>query len=510
MIIVSGRTEKSIKNISYALVGQVSALIISFILRMVFVNSLGKEYLGVDSLFISIVSMLSLAELGVGSAINYSLYKPIADNDVEKIKSLMFFYKKIYSAIGVIIFVIGIIITPLVINSNGHSIENIGLFFIIFVLNSSLSYFYSYKKTLVVADQHRHITIVYRYFFYFVMVLIQCLFLLIYKSYLAYLVTMLIFTFLENYSMSKKADKLYPYLKDKTAEYLTKGDKREILKNTYAMSFHKIGGVVVNSTDNIVITKFLGLSVVGIYSNFLLITNSLNMIFGQIFSSVIASVGNLGVAENSERVEKTFETIFFYCFLVVSFSTVMLITLLNPFVKLWVGESFAISEVTIVFIGLNFFIVQIRRAVLTFRDALGLYWFDRYKPLIESLLNILLSIYFVKLYGLSGVLIGTIISMILTSVWIEPYVLYKHAFNKNPFGYLLKLIFYTSITVLLGFISLLLKKVILGIGISNYYLEFLILGFSSMALFLALFLIIFFRNKHLKQVFIRIKNKVLK
>lgn len=501
----SDRARKSMKNISYALIGQISALLISFILRMVFVRSLGKDYLGIDSLFVSIVSMLSLAELGVGSAINYSLYRPISENNVERIKSLMFFYKNIYKKIGIAIFVIGISITPIIIKSAEGNINNVGIYFILFVVNSSISYFYSYKKTLVIADQHRHITIIYRYSFYFIMVLIQLIILLVWKNYFLYLVIMLIFTFLENFFMSKKADQLYPYLKEKDVNPLDKNIKKEILKNTYAMSFHKIGGVVVNSTDNIVITKFLGLSVVGMYSNYLLITNSLNMIFGQIFSSIIASIGNLGVEESEERVETTFNAVFFYCFFIVSFSTVMLYILLNPFIRIWVGSSYILNNTIVIFICINFFIVQIRRAVLTFRDALGLYWFDRYKPIIESVLNIFLSVFFVQMLGLSGVLIGTILSMVLTSVWIEPYILYKHAFNKKPYRYFVKLAFYSSVTFIFAIIITILKNRILLLELNNNLIEFMIILLVSVFTYVILFVAIFFRNDYLKKILKKLK-----
>ena len=272
------------------------------------------------------------------------------------------------------------------------------------------------------------------------MILVQCLILFWLKNYYLYLIVMIVFTFLENYFMSVKADKLYPFLKEKNIDLVDKETKQEIKKNTYAMSFHKIGGVVVNSTDNIVISSFLGLTTVGLYSNYLLITNSLNLIFGQIFSSIIAGVGNLGVEESKQKIENTFETIFFYSFFIVSFSTIMLFVLINPFITIWLGNSLILSDTIVIFICLNFFIVQIRRAVLTFRDALGLYWFDRYKPLVESLLNILLSVFLVQKFGLVGVLIGTIISMLLTSVWVEPYILYKQGFNKLPFRYFIKLI----------------------------------------------------------------------
>lgn len=444
------RTENSIINVFAAVSGQGIGIVVSFITRIIFVQQLGEVYLGVNSLFTNIVGLLGLAELGVGTAINYSLYKPLAERNVQKIKSLMSLYKKVYTIIGVIILVIGLCLTPFV-NvfmkaSDTQSVSHVQLIFILFVLNSAISYFYSYKRALIIADQYRYIATIYRYLFYCAMNIVQIIVLLISHNFILYLSVMLLCTFLENVAVSKKADSMYPYLKEKDIQKLEKDDLDEIKKNTVALLFHKIGSSVVNSTDNILISKIIGIVTVGIYSNYLLITNALNIVIGQIFNALIASVGNMGATEKGEKAESILLELFYINFCVASVVSACIFSSVNILVKTWFGESMVLSTGILIAIVINFYLYQIRRSVLTFRDAYGLYWYDRYKALAEAAINLLVSIVLGIKIGLIGIFIGTIVSCITTSLWIEPYILYKYAFQKNPSKYYLTLLLYSITT----------------------------------------------------------------
>lgn len=503
--------DKSVKNISYALIGQTIGLLSSFILRMIFVKQLNEDFLGIDSLFTSLVSMLSLAELGIGSAINFSLYKPIHNKDTEKIKSLMLYYKNLYRKIGILIFILGVFLLPFLSKITGDtSVENIHFIFFLFVFNSSISYFYSYKKTLIIADQHRHITIVYRYLFFVLMAVGQSIVLLKYKNYIFYILLMILATFLENFTLSLKADKLYPYLKSNKIKPIDDKSKGLIKKNAFAMSFHKIGGIVLNSTDNIVISSFIGISTVGMYSNYLLITNALNLIFGQIFSAIIATIGNLGVQSDKEKLKRIFANILMSGFLLVSFSTVMLFMLLNPFISFWLGNKMLLPLSTIILIILNFYVLHIRRVVLTFRDALGLYWYDRYKPIFEASLNILLSIIFVKYLGLNGVFLGTILSMLLTSIWIEPYVLFKYAFNDNIKEYLKKMLLFFIVTAFIAIISFILNLYMDSFFNIKNIMKLLVPFFITIIVYLFVILICFHKNENFMEILSTIKKYIKK
>ena len=292
------RTDKSIKNIIYALVGQFFGIGISLISRSIFVKILSSEYLGLSTLFTNILTILSLTEMGFGTAMAFELYRPIARNDKEKIKSLMKLYKKIYIIIGTSIIILGIITIPIyphLINERPN-INNLDLIYMLFVLNTAFSYFAAYKRLLIISDQNRYIATTYRYGFYIVMNVMQIIELVLFKNYILYLIIQVLFTLLENIGISIKANKMYPYLKDKEVKEVAKRDKKHLMQNVKALFFHRFGGVVLNSTDNIVISKVLGLNWVGLYSNYYLITNALNTVLNQVFSSVVASIGNLNTS----------------------------------------------------------------------------------------------------------------------------------------------------------------------------------------------------------------------
>ena len=373
------RTKNSIKNLIFALFGQAFGLIISFLGRIVFVKILTDEYLGLNSLFTNILTMLSLVELGVGSAIVYSLYKPLAVNDKEKIKSLMLLYKKAYTLIGIIIMLLGIISLPFYryLINEVPNIKNLDLIYFLFVLNTSISYFYSYKRSLIICDQKRYIATIYRYVFYFLLNVFQIIVLFLTHNYILYLITQVVFTWLENICISIKADRMYPYLNDKNIKKLDKKELNTISKNVRAMLFHKIGGVVVNSTDNILISKLVGLIAVGMYSNYYLITSALDTITAQFFNAITASVGNLGACTNSKKVKETFNTTFFLNYLIYGVITVCLLILFNPFIEVWLGKKYLFDFGVVLVITICFYLKGIRKTCLTFKDALGLFWQDK-------------------------------------------------------------------------------------------------------------------------------------
>lgn len=450
------RTVSSIKNLIFAFGGQFLGIIISFIARIIFLQVLNSEYLGINGLFTNILTILSLAELGIGTAMNFSLYKPLAEQNKEKIKSLMYLYKKAYIIIGIIILVVGIAISPLLpffINEMPDIPENIYFIYILFVINTGISYFFSYKRALIVSDQKRYIATIYRYGFYFLLNVAQIICLLITRNYILFLVLQIIFTLLENIFVSIKANKMYPYLKEKNIDKLLKEETKEIKKNVFAMFFHKVGEIVVKSTDNIIISKFVSLSAVGLYSNYYLITNALNMIIGQVFTSIVASIGNLGATENKEKLKNIFNKVFFLNFWIFGFSAICLYILFNDFISLWLGAEYLLPESVMLVIVVSFCIEGMRKSVLDFRDALGIFWYDRYKPIFEVIINLIASIILVQKIGLAGVFVGTIISTLTTSFWVEPYVLYKYGFKMKLRDYFKQYLKYTIVTLLVAILT---------------------------------------------------------
>lgn len=501
------RTKSTINNLIWAFLGQGIGLIISFIARIIFIKILGAEYLGLNGLFTNILTVLTLAELGVGSAIIYSLYKPLAEKDNEKLKMLMNLYKKVYRIIGIIILIIGMLITPFlnVFIKDMPNIANISLIYILFVINTSVSYFYSFKRNLIIADQNRYIATIYRYACYIVMNIIQIAYILTFKEYFGFLIIQIVFTIIENILVSIKADKMYPYLKEKEIPKLDKETKNEIIKNTKAMMMHKVGGIVVNSTDNILISIFVGLTEVGKYSNYILIITALNTIISQIYNSLTAGVGNLYVEKDKNKMYEVFKKVNFLTFTVTFFSSIFLMILFNDAIQIMSNKEYLFTIPIVFVIVLNFYIATMRKSVLSFREATGLFYKDRYKAILEAGINLLASIILAKQFGIIGILIGTTISSITTCVWIEPYILYKYCFGRKLRQYFFEYFKYIILTLTAGglcfyicsFISL------------NIVLEIILKVCITLLITFTIF-VIFFRKSEEYIYFINLLKSIIK
>lgn len=493
-----GRTEKSKKNMLISLLGQTIILLISFVTRSVFVKTLSSEYLGLNGLFSNIISLLSLSELGVGIAITYSLYKPIADNNINEINAIMYLYKQVYKYIGLFILSAGLLIIPFLsffIKGAGE-IPYLKFYFILYILNSVVTYFYTYKQSLVVAYQNNYIVSLNRYLFTFIRNVFQIIILLKYNSFMMYLVTQIIFTLIENTMISKIADRMYPFIKNNQTASISKETSREIKKNTLAMLFHKIGTVIVNGTDNVIISKFVGLASVGMYSNYWLVVTSLNAVYDYAFSSLTATVGNLGLTQSKEYSLNVFKKIYFVNYWIYSFSAVSLTILFNPFISLWLGDSYVLSQFTVYLIVINFYITGMRTGVNTFKNSYGLFWNDRYKPLIESLVNLIASLILVQFYGVNGVLVGTIISTLTTSFWIEPLVLFKHGFDEKLVTFMKIYIKYISLTIFI----VLLTKLVTDLFIVASFKVFLLKAIICVVIPNVIIISLFFKSSEFKTI----------
>lgn len=325
------RINNSIKNIITSVLGQFITIGLNFTTRSIFILMLGNEFLGINGLFTNIISILALAEMGIGSAIIYSLYKPIAEKDYIKIKGLMSFYNSAYKVISLIILIVGVAIIPLIPKIAKSDINNFRLIiiYLLFLCNSVASYLYAYKKSIIVADQKDYILSIYRNIFKVILNILQVIILIITKNYEMFLIIQIVVTITENILVAKKVDKMYTFLLNKDNVKLGKKEKNSIIKNVKALLYHKIGGVIVNSTDNILISKFVGITSVGLYSNYYLIIGALNLLIGQSFSALTASVGNLNAVESKEKSYNTYKLILFINFWIAGFSSICLWILLS-------------------------------------------------------------------------------------------------------------------------------------------------------------------------------------
>lgn len=447
----NNRTSNGIRNMVIVFGSTIFNIIFQFLNRAFFVRLLSTEYLGINGLFTDILSVLALSELGVGSAMMYALYKPVAENDTEQIKSIMQLYKKLYRGIGIIILVIGTVLTPFLqyLIKDMPDLPMIRVYYLLYLINSAISYFLVYKKTLIICNQEEYITALVSTGVSVLSKTMQIIFLFLTKNFLVYLLIQISFSFLENLINSFIADKKYSYLKSKDIRPLKKEDTYEITKNIKALMTHKIGTVVVNSTDSIIMSKLLGLTALGIYSNYNLIIYNISSILRKVLWSLSASVGNMVAEGNKEKSEKVFNNILFAAFWIYSFCAVSIYTLSQPFISLWVGKENLFDQIIVFVLVICFFLEGIRLPALVMRDVTGVFYNDRFKPLLEAAVNLFASIPLTIVFGIAGVKLGTIISYVFVAIWIEAYVLYKNYFKKSVWPYLKKLAFYFLLMVLL-------------------------------------------------------------
>lgn len=443
------RTRSSIKNVAITMIGAIVTMLLQLVNRKVFVLFLSSEYLGLSGLFSDILSMLSLSEMGIGTAMVYALYKPVADKDIEKIKSLMLLYKRIYTIIGCFILFIGVALTPFLggLINEMPDIPYIHLYFVMYILDAGMSYFYTYKRSLIICNRENYISSMTMMFSSIGLRATQLLVLLFTHNYFLFLLVQIIFTRLENVVISKIAEKKYPYLKEKNIRPLDKETTDQIRRNTFAMITHKIGNAITSGTDNIIVSKILGLVTLGIYSNYHLLIVTVNGMIIRVFNSITSNVGNLIVKKDRDDVERVFYNVLFVNFWVYSWCSVCFFCLLQPFIKLWLGEEFLLSNVTVYVIVAVFYFSGMRNTLFVFRDAAGIFYQDRYKAILESVVNLLCSIPLTIYLGVTGVKLGTLIAVLSTGFWIEGYVLFKHYFRKKVTGYLLRQGLYAAVTI---------------------------------------------------------------
>ncbi len=421
------RTKKSLLNLATGLMGQMLALLASLMLRVVMSRCMETAYLGLSGLFTNILSMLSLVELGVGPAITFSLYKPLAERDTEKTKSLMRLYQKAYRSIGCAVLLLGFLFTPVYphLIKDAAGVSQLNIIYWLYVLNTGISYFYSYKGSLIIADQNQYIKNIGHYIAYVLMHAMQAIILITTRNYIIFLICQVLFTAAENIVLSHVADRMYPFLKEREIKPLLKADTEPIVRNIRAMLCHNIGNMVVNSTDNILVSRFLGLTVSGIYSNYAMILLAVRNILARAFDAVLASVGNLNAEGEKGKIRTVFDRLFFLAFWLFGLCAICLMCLMQPFIRWVFGEAFLLDNLTLMMLVLSFYVTGMRSVLYVMRAAAGLYHRDWAKPIAEAIVNLVASIWLMQRFGIAGVFMGTIVSAALVGTWVEAYIVCK-------------------------------------------------------------------------------------
>ncbi|WP_148335209.1 lipopolysaccharide biosynthesis protein [Bacillus massilioanorexius] len=424
--------------------------------RTVFIAVLGAEYLGVSGLYSSILMVLSLAELGIANVMIYSLYKPIRDQDEGAICALLNYYKKIYKRIAIAVLLFGISIVPIlhmVINSN-LTYNDLVLYYLIFLLNSVVSYFVAYKTALINADQKNYIITFVGTACALLTNILQIIVLVIIKSFTLYLIIMVIGTVLNNIILSIKADKLYPYIKQPYD--IAKSQIKEINKNIRSMFLFKIGHVVMNNTDNILISMMVGTIYVGYYSNYFMLVNVVSSFISIIIQSLHASIGNLNAESNVIKSYKFFNMLLLFFHWLSAFSSLCFLVVFADFITIWIGESYLLDSSDVIAIVFNFYIQNIVTPVWIYRETLGLFNQIKYIMLCAAIVNLILSIVLGSYWGLAGIIISTAFARMLTNVWVEPRLLFHKTFEQPVSQYWNRQIKYFITTIIAVFITVMI------------------------------------------------------
>ena len=473
------RTKNSARNASVAIISKILYIIMSFVCRTIFIKILGTEYLGVNGLFSNILTVLSLAELGLGTAIIYKMYKPVAKDEHERIKTLLHFYKKVYSVIGITVLILGLLVVPFIgkIVKNPPSInENLTLIYILFLMNSSISYFFAFKKSIITAHQNEYIITIIDFTITIILDILQIIILYTTHNYIAYLTLQIIATMSNNLIMAKIANHMYPYIKEKKYKKMSKKESRNIFKDVKSLIFYQFGAVVSGGTDNIIISRFLGVAQVGLLSNYTTITSAIISLLNALFSGLTASIGNLNTIKEKERKESVFYQIMFILFIVYGYVSIAMTLLINKFITIWLGQSYILGTGISMALGFNFYIDGMRYVYYTYRNTLGLFKKGRFLPLITALANIILSVILVKYIGMFGVLIATgITKLFIMSLSFEPYFIHKNAFGSSSLKYYKLYIYYFAITILAFIISGAIISIIPLQGILGFIVDALVI-----------------------------------
>lgn len=466
------RTKNATRNIIFGVILNIYQIAVPFAMRTAMIYLLGIQYLGLNSLFTSILQVLNLAELGVGSAMVFSMYKPIAEDDHDTICALMHLYKIYYRMIGIVVLAFGIILLPFIpklITGNIPKGINIYILYLLNLGATVVSYWlFAYKNCLLTASQRTDvtskITLVTNSFQY----IFQFLVMFIFKNYYYYLIVALLTQALTNILTSIMVSKMYPDFR--AVGILDPSIVKAITQRVKDVFTAKVGGVVTNSVDTLVISAFLGLTVLAEYNNYYYIMSSIFGFVGIIFTSCTAGIGNSLVMEKIEKNYKDFKMFTFVISWIIAICTCCLLCLYQPFMTLWVGKKLMLDNIVVVLLCVYFYVYEITLVFAMYKDAGGIWHEDRFRPLVVSLVNFILNILLVKVIGIYGVLISTIISYICVGMpWMIRNI-FKILFKRNAIQYIFKIVIYIFITIVACSISyfvcgLINLKGIIGLGI---------------------------------------------
>lgn len=502
------RTKNATRNIIFGLVLKTYQIIVPFLMRTAMIYFMGVQYLGLNSLFTSILQVLNLAELGVGSAMIYSMYRPIAEDDNKTICALMKLYRTYYRIIGLIIAIVGCLLTPFIPKLISGEIPNDVNIYILYWLNLAatvLSYWlYAYKNSILQANQRTDVVSKVTLITNTVQYILQILVLWFFKNYYLYVIVMLATQAVTNIFTAIVADKFYPHFCPEGK--LPKEEVRQINRKIKDLFTAKLGGVVVGSADTIVISAFLGLTTLAVYQNYYFIMNSICGFIMVVFSAITAGIGNSLVTESDEKNYNDFKKFTFIICFILCVCCCCFAGLYQPFMKLWVGEKLMLDFKFVILFCILFYCLELAMVWATVKDAAGMWHSDRFRPLIGACVNLVMNIVLVQVIGLYGIILSTVFSYVFISMPWLIHNLFKFLYKESLCGYLRKVAFYIFIAFFSTILTIMMCNMISVGGIA----ELIIKGIVSVAIPVLVECLAYRRTKEFNESIALIKKMLMK
>ena len=463
------RTQNSFFNFITSIGSNLLTLILSFVTRTVFIRYL-SDYLGIEGLFSNILSMLSLADLGFGTAVVFKLYKPIEEQNHQRIRVLMKLYQRVYFVVGWVVVLIGVCLIPalpVIVKDYGRFEElhlNAVVIFLLYLFSSASSYwFFAYKNAFVSANQKTYVLTIIGYVISIAGSACQIIALAVLKSFIAYLLVQIITGIVRNTIYAIVCDKRYPFLKVKTDERISREERKEFVKDVSSMFLYRVSNVVINSTDNIILSAILGLTANSLYYPYTTVRVAITNLLYTFLNSIQASLGSLHSTGNLEWSRLIFRVVNLFTVWIYGVGAIGTAVLLNEFIPLWVGEKFVFTAWTYngvtyavpmaLLIGIEIFVSGQKYYCGSFREATGLFQQLKYRPVASMIVNLVFSILLVPRLGIAGCVVSTIIAALTTNLLIDPYIIHKYALKQSSKPYYIRNLFYKLILVIAGLLS---------------------------------------------------------
>lgn len=506
------KSQKAFRNVFFSTGTYVIQLLLSLIVRVYFVRYVGREYLGLNSVYASVLSAMSIADLGLDTVFIYLLYRPLKEENFPVIKGILGLYKNIYRGIALLITIIGAVLVPFIPNIIGKQVRLNGVYiiFVLYVINAVVGYLNAYNRSLFIADQNSYVVSGLTSGFIVLVNIVQIFQIIVYPSSVVYMIIQVSGTILTNVLINWLAKKKYKKVFLARAEKINKEEKQTLIHNGIGGVSNKLGSIVVVSSDNILLSIFTNLVTVGMYSNYTILTAAINKIMQTVSSAITPSLGQMGVEGNAKKNEQIFLELSFIIYSLALFAFFCFYGLVTPFVTLWLGEKNIFNSLLTWLISFNLWLSLIRVPSWMFADSFGLQWVQKWKAVYESLVNLGLSLIFLVIFHLSieGIILGTICSTILTVIWYEPWTVFQHIIpSLNLRKYF---IFNLPFILLMILGTILISKEMYIVQFGDSIVETIMESTIIIVILAIIYGVVFRNNKYFQKMIRRIKSLIFR